>query len=289
MTELTFTAGTRATIDLRGSEGTVVVQDWDGATIKIVAEGETPPYVLRDTDTFRVRLEAGGSISVPSGLLVEVVAPPSVHVRVQRSGGETELRAAVEEGSGSAGASGRVSGAGPADFADFADLIAEQGKRILHEVSRATRFGAAGAATSAATGVSDEVARKLDEVADRIDDQARRVAERIQKEVERAVGTAERYEGRARDLSERLKDRAERRAERHATRDASRAERHAARAERHATHAGRGGRDRWSSSAQPAASASSQPSKEERLAIMQMLQDGKITAEQAAQLLDALG
>jgi hypothetical protein len=46
--------------------------------------------------------------------------------------------------------------------------------------------------------------------------------------------------------------------------------------------------DEWARSAgRPAATP--RATEEERLAIMQMLRDGKITAEQAATLLDALG
>jgi hypothetical protein len=306
MTELTFTTGTRADLDLRGSAGAVTIQDWDGATIKIASAGDAPPYVLRDGDTFRLRMPEGGTVSLPIGLPAEVVTVPAVQLRIQRAGGDTGVRPAMDDGD-RAGAS---TGSAPTDFSEFAEVISAQGRRILQEFTRAAGAGAAGAA---AGNISDEVARKLDEVADRIDDQAHRVAERIQKEVERAFNVADRYEARGRKVAERAAEQAEERArdlsERlrgharsHTSREEARAERQAARAERHATRGERAGRGRWwfsdvmdewasgpASRTAGGASSAARATQEERLAIMKMLQEGKITPEQAAQLLDALG
>ena len=262
MTELVFTAGERAILDLRDSAGDVTVKDWDGPTIKV--EAPATPYVLREQDTFRLRLSEGGVISLPIGLPAEVLAPGAVRVRVTRAGGETEVRAASP--GGSASGAGRPSGAAP-DFTDLADAVADHGKRIFREVARTVR--------SSGTGVSDDVARKLEEAAERLDETARRAAER-----------------------------AVRHAERHAERAVPNVERHAERATRHAERAGqrveRGARrgrwwftermDEWGAGgAGTARTQAPRASESERLTIMQMLRDGKISAEQAATLLDALG
>lgn len=288
MTELTFTAGTRAVLDLRDSSGEVTVKDWDGATIQIVAAPESSPYVLRDGDTFRITLARGGAISLPIGLPAEVVTPFAVRLRVTRAGGETEVRPAPASGDGSGDA---ARAAGAPDFVEIAEVMAERGRRVVQEVARAVRAGGGGA--------SDELARKLEEAEARIEAAARHAAERVQREVERTVQTAGRYEEHGRRVAERVVERAGRHAERQAERHAERAERFA----EHATRrAGRGRSwfaerlDEWATAnrggtAGSAGTRATTPSatEDERLAIMQMLRDGKINAEQAAQLLDALG
>lgn len=287
MDELVFTAGERAVLDLRDSAGEVMIKDWDGPTIKV--EARATPYVLREQDTFRLRLPEGGVISLPIGLPAEVLAPMAVRVRVTRAGGETEVRPAP------AGTDGRApSGDGPAtpprDFTEFADLMADYGKRIFKDVARTVR--------SSGTDVSGDVARKLEEAAERIDETARRAAERIQREVERTVAATERYEGHGRRAAEHAEARARSVAEKvahHAEKHAERAARHVERAAHRAERGVKRGRwwftehmDEW---AAPRATRPEPPraSEAERLAIMQMLRDGKVSVEQAATLLDALG
>jgi hypothetical protein len=271
MTELTFTAGARATLDLRDSAGEVVIKDWDGATLKIASAAETPPFVLKDQDTFRIRLDGGGTISLPLGLPAEVVAPAAVQLKVTRAGGETAVRTAPDEAQGPAG---RPKDA-PVDIAAFADMVSEQGRRIFAEVTRAVRSGGA--------GVSEEVARRMEEAAERIDEQARRVAERVQREVERTLHAVDHADERARRRAERVEEHARRVAER----TAERAHRAAARGRWWFTEK----LDEWGAAGQGGARAArpAAATQAERLAVLQMLQEGKITSEQAAKLLDALG
>jgi hypothetical protein len=291
MTELVFTAGERATLDLRDSSGQVTIKDWDGATIKV--EAPATPYVLREQDTFRMRLPEGGTISLPIGLPTEVLSPDSVRVRVTRAGGETDVRAAPAATAGSERAAGARPAAGsstdaPRDFTEFADVMADYGKRIVKDIARSVR--------ASGSGVSDDVARKLEEAAERIDEKARQAAEKLQREVERTVASVERHqehgrraEEHARRVAERVAERVSRHAERHA-------ERHAHRVERQTERAARRGRwwftERWDEAGQSARAASDarrESTQAERLAIMEMLRDGKINADQAAKLLDALG
>ncbi|HEU5315502.1 MAG TPA: hypothetical protein VFX49_05290 [Chloroflexota bacterium] len=279
MTELVFTAGERATLDLRDSSGQVTIKDWDGATIKV--EAPATPYVLREQDTFRLQLPEGGTVSLPIGLPAEVVAADSVRVRVMRAGGETDVRAAPTAGA-AGGSSSSSAGATPRDFAEFADVMADYGKRIVKDIAKSVR----------SSGVSEDVARKLEEAAERIDEKARQAAERLQREVERTVASVERHEAHGR----RAEEHARRVAERVAERVQRHAERHAHRAERHADRSARRGRwwftERWDEAGQPpreSAERRRESSQAERLAIMEMLRDGKIDADQAAKLLDALG
>ncbi len=277
--ELTFSAGQRAVLDLRDSSGTVALKDWDEPVIKIASEASPPPFVLQDGETFRIRM-AGGTITLPSGLPAEVLLPPAVQLRsmrVTRAGGETVVRpvATGQPGGAEAGAAPQTP-PGPPDLAEFARLMSEHGRRIFAEMTRAIRASEA--------GISEEVARRLDEAAERIDEQARRVAERVQREVERSYHAVER-------------------AQEHARRAAERLERHAGRWEeggRKADRAARPGRGRWwfterleqwGAPGAPAAGARVRrpPAEQERRLILQMLQEGKITSEQAARLLDALG
>lgn len=291
MTELTFTAGTRATLDLRDSAGEVSIKDWDGATIKLNVDAQTAPYVLREGDTFRIKLAQGGTISLPLGLPVEVLAPLAVRVRVQRAGGETEVRSAPTARSSTAASRGEEA---PRDFTEIADVMADYGKRVAQDVAKALRAGG--------TGVSEDMARKLEEVSGKIDETARRAAERIQGEVERVVGEAEKHGSHGRQAAERMEEKAKNIAERMARHAERRAEREAHRAERFAAHVGRrASRGRgwfaermndWAECAVQAGKPAAQQPKateQERLTIMQMLRDGRISAEQAAQLLDALG
>jgi hypothetical protein len=322
--ELTFTTGERVVLDLRDSRGDVAVKDWDGATLKITTDSGGAPYVLRDGDTFRVTLSAGGTIALPIGLPAVVRCPEAVDLRVMRAGGETVVKpvagtSGTAAGSADAGADGL-----PRDFTEFADVMSEHGRRIFQDVARAVR--------SSGTGVSEDVARKLDEAAERIDETARRAAERIQREVEKTVGVAERYEehGRraaasAEERARKIAEKVARHAERHGARQAERvertvesqaeraarqAEREAERAARHAERdAMRGARrargrwwfterlDEWANSATGMGVGASgmrgtpapHATEDERLAIMKMLAEGKITTDQAAKLLDALG
>ncbi len=282
---LVFSAGERATLDLRDSAGEVTIKDWDGATIKV--EAPATPYVLREQDVFRMRLPEGGAISLPIGLPVEVAAPGAVRLRVTRAGGQTDVRAVAATSVGD-GASRDSAGptTPPRDFTEFAEVMADYGKRIARDVARSVR--------SSGIGGSDDMARKLEEVAERIDEKARQAAERLQREVERTVAHAERYEThgrraaahaeeRARRVAERVARHAQRHAERHAGREARRAERGARRGRW--WFAERPGDVPGGERPQPTPSATSA----ERMTIMQMLQDGKITADQAARLLDALG
>lgn len=272
MTELTFTVGERATLDLRDSAGEVTIKDWDGATLKVEA-GAGSPYVLREGDTFRLKLPEGGTVSLPIGLPVEVTAPASIRLRVTRAGGETDVRAVPERDD---------AGAGPVrDFSEFAEVMSEQGRRVVEEVARAVR--------ASGSGVSEEVARKLDHAADKIDETARRAAERIQRELERTVSVAERYEEHGRRAAHHAEERLRRMNERLQRRAAREAERGA----RRASH----GRswlaerlEEWAEAQSRRPSAPQQGATEaERLAVLQMLREGKISAEQAAHLLDALG
>ncbi|HET7767383.1 MAG TPA: hypothetical protein VFN74_01335 [Chloroflexota bacterium] len=243
MTELTFTAGERATLDLRDSAGEVTIKDWDGATIKV--EAAATPFVLREQDTFRLRLPDGGVVSLPIGLPVEALTPAAVRLRVTRAGGETEVWPVSA-----------TAGDAPRDFSELGEAVADIGKRIARDVAKGLRGSGA--------EVSDDLARKIEEAAERFAKNAERHASRVAEH-----------------------------AERHAERAARHAERVAQRATRHAERGVRRGRwwfnehsDEWSGGT---AAPRSRATEEERLAIMQMLRDGKITAEQASTLLDALG
>ena len=256
MTELTFTAGERATLDLRDSAGEVTIKDWDGATLKV--EAGATPFVLREQDTFRLRLSDGGSVSLPIGLPVEVLTPTAVRLRVTRAGGETEVRPVTGVG---------PAADGPRDFSELGEAVADIGKRIARDVAKGLRGSGA--------EVSDDLARKIEEAAERFAKNAERHASRVAQHAERHAERAARH--------------AERAAER-ATHHAERISRHA---ERAAERGARRGRwwftermDEWGGST---AAPRSRASEQERLAIMQMLRDGKITAEQASTLLDALG
>ena len=263
-TELTFTAGERATLDLRDSAGEVTIKDWDGATIKVAATAT--PFVLREQDTFRLRLAEGGVISLPIGLPAEVLTPTAVRLRVTRAGGETEVRPVT---------SGGGAEAGPRDFSDLGEAVADIGKRIARDVAKGLR-GSGGE-------VSDDLARKIEEAAERFARNAERHASRVAQH-------AERHAERAAEHAER----AARHAEKHAERVTRHAERVSQRAERAAERGVRRGRwwftermDEWAKSG--GGTTAPRATEEERLAIMQMLRDGKITTEQAATLLDALG
>ena len=274
MSELVFTAGERATLDLRDSAGDVTVKDWDGPTIKV--ESPATPYVLREQDKFRLRLPEGGVVSLPIGLPAEVLVPAAVRVRVTRAGGETDVRPVAGEAAGAARSSG--GDAAPRDFAEFADVMADYGKRIFRDVARSVR--------SSGTDVSDDLARKLEEAAERIDESARRAAERVQREVERVQREVERQDVHVRRVAGHVEARARHVAER----AARHAERHAERAAHHAERGARRGRWWFNEQMGETPSSPNPPATEaERLAIMQMLRDGKINAEQASTLLDALG
>ncbi|MGH2351697.1 MAG: hypothetical protein ACRDJN_08790, partial [Chloroflexota bacterium] len=212
MTELTFTAGERATLDLRDSRGDVVIQDGEGPTIRVASGDDRSPFVLRDQDTFRVRLDAGGSITLPATLPVEVVVPAVVRLRVTRTGGETIVKPA--EPATAEGGAAPPPPPSPADLSEFARVMSEQGRRIFSEMTDRVRTGG--------SGVSDDIARRLDEAAGRIDEQVQHVAERVEREVERAFAAVERAAQRAEEHG--------RRAAGHGRRTAERAEEHGRRA-----------------------------------------------------------
>lgn len=312
MTELTFSAGERATLDLRDSQGDVRLQDADGGSIAVSTEDGQSPFVLRDGDTFRIRLLAGENIGVPRELAVEVFVPSAVHLRLQRS---AETVVTPREASTSA------SGATPpplsaADLSEFARQMSEQGRRIFSDMTDKVRQGGAEA--------SDDVARRLDEAAGRIDVQVQRVAQRVEREVERAFGVVERATQRAAEHGHSEHGHAEHGpphhdhgAHKHAEHAAERARRAAERAARR-TGRGRwwftekldeiarggpgwgdvrtavegsvrGGAWRGFNGAAGPASQRPKASPEERRTILDMLAAGTITSEQAATLLDALG
>jgi len=309
MTELTFTAGERVTLDLRESRGDVRLEDADGPTIVVRTASDGSPFVLRDGDTFRVRLDDGGTIAVPQDLPVEALVPPAVHLRLLRRG-ETVVTpqgapgATAGAGAGATGPSGATRDAGASagrgeggspppvvDLSEFARVMSEQGRRIFAEMTERIRASGGGE-------TSEEVARRLDKAAGRIDEQVQRVAERVEREVERAFGVV---------------DRATRRMDQQARRQAHRVEeqahRGAERAERAARRAGRGrwwftedaeggprGPFRAGEPGAPGANGSatstatrSRVSPEERRVILDMLAQGTISPEQASSLLDALG
>jgi gas vesicle protein len=297
MTESTFTAGERATLDLRDSTGNVTLQDHDAgdATIRIAAETETPPFVLREGDTFRIRLP-GGTVSVPPGLPVEAMVPPTVQLRLLRtaqSGGETVIKPVTAEAAGTTAS--KKSDDDDDDIADLDEFVrrmSEHGQRILHEMTRAMRSGG--------YPFSNDLAQKLEEAGTRIEEHMRRAAGRVQREAERVQEHARRAEEHARRAAERV----EHHQRHHTDRTEERSRRHAERGEeigrRVAERVARAGRGRWwfadrfddwgrSSNAPSSRGSSSPVTAEERIAILQMLKDGKISAEQAEKLLDALG
>ncbi len=291
MTELSFSAGERATLDLRDSRGDVRLQDADGQTITVATGDGQSPFVLRDGDTFRIRLPFGGTIRVPQAVMVEVFVPPAVHLRLQRSG---ETNVTPREGNTAAG--GAASPPSAAELSEFARQMSEQGRRIFTEMTEKVRQGGSEA--------SEDVARRLDEAAGRIDVQVQRVAERVEREVERAF-----------DFVERATQRPGGAAHHEAAPDERRAGHIAEKARRAAERAARrGGRGRWwftekldelatsgagqgdprAGTWQTASGPGRRPappkaSPEERRVILDMLAAGTITTEQAATLLDALG
>lgn len=328
MTELTFSAGVRATLDLRDSRGDVRLLDGESGTIAVATGSDAAPFVLRDGDHFRIRLTGGGTIALPPELPVEVLVPQAVRLRLSRRG-ETEVSRQEPAAAGSpeqgAGADG--------DLGEFVRLMSEQSRRIFGDMTEKVRHSGFDA--------SGDVAKRLDEAAGRIDEQVQRVAERVEREVERAFGFVERatkgdgQEGathrRHHDVHFRHGQEAER-AARAAERAARATERAAERASRTERRAGRG---RWwftdrldelsraaAGAASSASATASRPSTsswsgsgargeavgsgssggtagtagtppkaspEERRAILDMLAAGAITPDQAARLLDALG
>src|SRR5581483_2319967 len=252
------------------------------------------PFVTREDDTFRLRLPEGGTITLPTGLPVEVLVPPAVQLRlmrVMRAGGETTVRPVAAPDEAPRGPAAQPAGAGSTpDFAQFAKTMSEHGRRILEEMAAALR----------ASGVvaSEDASRRLEEAAKRLDEQAWRVAERLQHDFERAFHTAERAQEHARRAAERAEERARRIAERMRQRQghpwwspgpggewgAS------------ARASARAGRSRWwftEAPEEPPAPApgiagpghpppGSAAAREERLAILQLLQEGKITPDQAS-------
>ncbi|MBI3971381.1 MAG: hypothetical protein HY332_08830 [Chloroflexi bacterium] len=314
MAEVTFPAGGRATLDLRDCTGTIVLKDWDEPAIRIVAEGEAQPFVPRDGDVFRVRLDGGGTITMPTGLPADVLVPAAVQLRlmrVTRAGGETVVRPVTAEAArdtAEASETHERAAEGTPDIGEFARVMSERGRRIFEEMTRTLRASGA--------GISDDMAHRMEEAAERIDEQTRRLAERIQHEVERTMETTERVQHQARHAAARAEERARRAAERAAARAAHHAARHEERARRVAERvaqraggrAGRAGRGRWwfadrfdewatHAAASPEGApdhpgvprAATAATREERLAILQMLREGKITSEQASKLLEALG
>ena len=327
MTELTFSAGQRVTLDLRDCRGDVRVEDGDPETVKVTTADAAAPFVLRDGDTFRIRLGAGGAVAVPPEVPLEVIVPAAVRLRLARRG-ETEV--IRQEPAGAAGAAGAAGTAGgredplPVDLSEFVRTMSEQTRRIFDQMTEKVRQGGFDA-----TEATDEVARRLDEAAERIDEQVQRVAARVEREVEKAFGVAERASRRAGDQQRHSAGRqqqAEERARHHAERAAARAARMGERAgERSERRAGRGrwwftdkleqavreatsasgygAGGAWSSSASSAPSATNGSGRpgatatagrpaatpEERRVILDMLAQGTISAEQAARLLDALG
>jgi hypothetical protein len=307
MANLTFEVGSRVTLDLQDSAGSVTIRDWDEPVMRVAAEGASP-YVLRDQDTFRISLGAGGAITLPAGLPADVAVPAAVQLRVvreTRGGGETVVRPVAASAGGSAtdgsppgvGPSGAApAGAGGApDINEFARTMSEYGRRIFADMTEAIRAGGV---------VPDDVTRRLEEAVERIDEQVRRTAERVQREADRAYEqwertqeqaqrAAERAEAQARHIADRLQERAERVAQRAATRgwraDAESWARAGASVARQAARAGRG---RWwftEDLDEPPAPPRGAASRDERLAVLTLLQEGKITSEQAAKLLEALG
>lgn len=294
MTETMFPAGERATLDLRDSSGTITLKDGEAGTIRIASEGQDAPFVLQEGETFRVRI-AGGTVAVPAGLAVEAAVPPTVQLRVERDGREadTVVRPVSPAGTtpGTSGESDERPAAGEIpDLNEFTRVMSESAQRIFADMTRAVR--------ASNLGFGDEIASRLDKAAQRIDEEAKRVAERVQREVERANETV----GRAQSQARHAASRAEARAQRVAERMEHRTTRHEERAARRASS----GRGRWwfadrleewaaaNGGQAPGATTSAAPrptrdTTEERRAILAMLAEGKITSEQASQLLDALG
>jgi hypothetical protein len=288
MTELTFSAGQRVTLDLRDCRGDVRVEDGEAETVKVTGSGEAAPFVLRDGDTFRLRLDAGGAVAVPPEVPVEVIVPAAVRLRLARHG-ETEVirqepAGAAGAATGAAGAAGAGASGGhgdplPVDLSEFVRAMSEQSRRIFDRMTEKVRQGGFDA-----TEATDEVARRLDEAAERIDEQVQRVASRVEQEVEKAFGFAERASrrheehqhhaaGRQQHAEERARHRAARAAERAAerverrTRVGERVERRAGRGrwwftdklEQAVREATAGAGEAWSSSASTSASASASP------------------------------
>ena len=110
-TELTFSAGERATLDLRDSEGDVRIEDGEPETVRISSSGERSPFVLREGDTFRIRLAGGGRIAVAPDTTIKVIVPAAVRLRLTRRG-ETEVTR--QEPAGTAGAAAGQRPARPA-------------------------------------------------------------------------------------------------------------------------------------------------------------------------------
>ena len=251
-TELTFSAGERATLDLRDSEGDVRIEDGEPETVRISSSGGRSPFVLRE----------GGHLPHPPRRRGPHRRRPGHHDQGDRPcGGAPAPHPAGRDGGHPPGACGDGAGAAgsgrrrrrgrapapakgppPVDLSEFARYMSEQSRRIFDQMTEKVRQG--GFDANVAT---EDVARRLDEAAGRIDEQVQRVAVRVEREVERAfdfVGrAAKRTEGQHRHEVHR-QHRAEERAQRHAERSGERAQRATERATERAgrrPHGGAGG------------------------------------------------
>jgi hypothetical protein len=149
--------------------------------------------------------------------------------------------------------------------------------------------------------ITGQVEVRVEQVMSSLSDHLSRMSETLPGVLEAAglsATEADRIAERVRESGERAAERAARRAERKAAKAARRAEKAARRAERkkhrkkmfvagHHRHGPEGGAFHWS----PAGRVPEREpvSDEERLAVLRMLEEGKITAEEAERLLRALG
>jgi DUF4097 and DUF4098 domain-containing protein YvlB len=111
-----------------------------------------------------------------------------------------------------------------------------------------------------------------------------RAAEATEREVERALRKAQKREEKARRRAERLEEKARLRAERLEEKARRRSERLAEKAQKRAAHMQRW-RVKWGA---PQAERSANNVEEERLVVLRMLAEGKVNAEQAEALLEAM-
>lgn len=302
-------------VDVSSCTGSLRLTPWAGAKLRVVGRGgETPdidqqPAGSAGGDEKVIALRGHDcELEVPEGLTVELTGMHGdLAVVVERGVSATfRGRAAAAGASGgsstqSAGAEGDRAAApeGPRDWAEeFARVMGDLGRQLelqlgdlaprfgqqLVEALRAIRWktdrwqqelhraerradgwgqwaeeqsGAATARAAAASQRVEEAARRG----------AERLAARLQHEVEQAEARIQREIGRA---------------QRHAGRGAARQERWAAR-----MHGRRWAHSRaWHDGDRRAAQGAA--SREETLAVLRMLRDGKITPAQAAQLLAAL-
>ena len=259
-------------LDLAGCRGEVEIIGHDAAQLRVVATEPTTEYqVTEEGKRFIVSAAGPIRIDLPRAASVQVIAAPR-SVRVQGMAGPVSVSrmGGDEEWAGTAAASSAV-----------ARELSDMGRNLGVEMGKLGRDlgDQFGRTMSAWTKAQSEGPGQAARWTSRVEQFSRRAAER-----------AEEFSRRAEERARRATDRAETRVGREAERAQQRVRRAEERASRKrgASRAPDAGHPEVELEAEAGSPAESRSALEERLSVLQLLQEGKISSAEAARLLEAL-